>query len=58
MKKGETVGRHDLKEDGYKHLLNYGNWEVWAKEDIRIYRDIDSEVIKCIYIHGQSVEEL
>lgn len=49
MEKGQVITDEELKKQGLHHLLNYGNWEVWANNELRIYREIKTDIIKEIY---------
>jgi len=37
MRIGDCFTEKQLKERGFKYLINYGGWQLWGNGDIRIY---------------------
>lgn len=52
IKKWNFYTKEQLINAGLKHLINYGQWEIWANKDIRIYYDPKSGKVEEVYTGG------
>ena len=53
MEKNQYVTVEQLINEGFKHLINYGDWQVWARKDERIYYNPASGKIEEKYVGGE-----